>query len=244
MTRTSLCWLVSLLALSMSAVQADSPRPQDNAPADSRPEPRVYHFDISSAEEFPEHPAGTDDAEHSGRISQHEPATRDTHVRAATVIRSIQPAPIAVSPQEVLIDGAQPRPLYAPEPGEGADTLPPPMDHVLPLWGPLPGPGFELGGIPTFTHTYCPSYWGDPWRDYCHERWWWHCGRVHQTAAELGEVQTSCCRACGGTSGEAPMPARAELPAIVPDGVPDNGDTPDGRPTKRRLPRNDLPEQQ
>jgi hypothetical protein len=258
MKRIALCWLVMVSVMPLGAAQGEPPRRDGASSADSRwPEPRVYHFDISSANEHSANDYYADEADEAAaepgpRMSGYLPTLRETSVRPAMATRSIQP-PVVVAPEETVIDAAQGVPPPLPD-----DALPAPYDDAAPLWGPGPLVGIGLGGIPNFTSCHCPRHWGDPWANYCYERWWWHYGLMHQTIlhqtpADLGEGATSCCgtchRASQGATREAPMPP-GELPAIVPDqAIQEDEDRQIStqeerpRPSKRRPPRNELPKQ-
>jgi hypothetical protein len=278
MKRISLCWLVVVLGAS-AAVRSEPPRaesagagsswPQivrsEAADAGSRPGPKVYYFDVTGpAAQHSRHTPCAVSADGTRSVPA-TAATADGRLRpASAALHDTEPASLEFADPALPIEAPSQQPKYDPPPVVGgADTIPPPYDYAPPLWG--PGAGGGLGGIPAFTRDYCPVYWGNPWEDYCCERWRQHCGRLYQTSGrvyqtpeELGEVPTPCCQACQGSQGEAPLP-RPELPAIVPDRmapdevvphkvVPDKADErisapPDESPTpaKRHPPRNEIP---
>jgi hypothetical protein len=262
MKRYSVCWLCVMVAVPLAAARGESPRRDSQAASPSptaSPHPKVYHFDISGKSGRAAEPPGPRLEGHTGS----PPRELDRQVRPAAALR--QGTELEFADETLPLGEAPPKPpVYDPPAVQGADGLPLPYDYAAPgpLWGVDHAPGIGLGGIPSFAHDYCPLYWGNPWESYCCERarhhWRWHFGRVHQTAADLGECP-ACCPECrcgashgcgehaqnwlGGAAAEAPPPP--ELPAIVPDGTSPSDQTSippvESMPPKRRLPRNEIP---
>jgi hypothetical protein len=170
---------------------------------------------------------------------------------AIAISGDAQPAALRVVDEPRPIGDEPPKtpPYDLPPPVEEAPLLTMPFDH-----GPLPWQMGYLGGIPTFTHDYCPRYWGDPWHGYCAERWREYYGTPCHCPCECGETCGDDCGDRHQAIGEAPIPEpngpsrppQAPLPPLPADEHQDTSQQTaepgnQAAPPHRRPPRNELP---
>jgi hypothetical protein len=234
--------LFSFAALLLASSVFPSMAAAQSKPAAS-PGPKIYHFDIRPSAEAPRDDGRTRIADaRSARVADDEP-------RMVVGVGQVEPASLRLQDEARPIDEAPRPPSYDLPPPEGAGPLP------FLEYAPLPWQAGYLGGIPTFTHEYCPRYWDDPWQGYCAERWRAQFGQACHVSTCQGVSTSHGVSHCvtpttdgyrfhGEPRGEAPLPEPDD--SSPSDRMKRDQETsappePYQAPTHRRPPRNQLP---